>query len=267
MEDGKGICKIIFIIYEVFKFLNYKDLINIQLVNKSFYKFSKEFELFISKKYINNLPRILKYENTMKYQIQKCFSQFPVNTFKIHMYNVLIDIGFNDGFGFNGHDPQEIIIIMDFTYFYQNRYHRIKIYEDYTDDSSANGINEICKVCYSVPGFNITYYEEIHYYESLEIEDNFKLLPKWSGFLELQNFDKMFYLLWGKSNDKYKLFAGIYDDINDSNGINIIRIDSTMNINELETENSKIQKFRKKCDIWLNNLEETFNYENENRNN
>jgi hypothetical protein len=277
MNDKKGIYKIIFIINEVFNFLSYIDLMNTGLTNKYFYNICKNYEFHISENYIKKLNRNLNYEKQIKHLIQKYFNEFPIYTLKIHMHNVLVDVGFNGAFVGN---PQEIIIIMDFTYFYNNRYHRIKIYEDFSDEQSAKNEEELCKICYSVPGFNIALYE--HIYKNEYEENYFKLLSKWMGFENIKNFDNLFYLFWGKyyehyydkkyDNDqyyckyrRYKLFAGIYDDNYENDKIIVQKIDSTkdMNIYGLDIlykNNKKREIFKNKCNEWLNNLENNFNY-------
>jgi hypothetical protein len=192
------------------------------------------------------------------------------------MHNILVDIGCNGRFVGK---PQEIIITIDFTYFHKNRYHRVKIYEDFSDDDSARGSEELCKVCYNIPGFNDLFFEEIYnIYDHDENIDKFKLLPKWLGFNDLQNFKDMFYLLWCKYEEpfvsynkniygEHKLYSGIYDNV-ENNSIKIQKIDSAKNMNidgldVLEINEDKKEVYKSKCDLWLNNLEITFNYEKE----
>lgn len=260
-----SIYKISSILYEILQYIDYKNLQNLQLINKFFYYTCKQYEFFISKNYINKLNKMLKMEKTLKIQIKEHFSEFPIDTFNLHMHNVLIDFGFNGPF----FRSREIILISDFTYFYKNRYHRIKIYEDFTDDFSAYGDEEICKVCYSVPGFEDMFFEEI--YIDRYNENNFKFLSKWMGFKDLKNFKDMFYLLWGKyyenggngnAYNKYSLNTEVYDNIDEDYGLSLQKINTAKYNSTLEDKN-KLDNFKDKCDYWLNNLNETFNYEKE----
>lgn len=258
--------KVDFIIYEIFKYLDYKTLLKIQLLNNHFYNICKQYENYTSERYINRLNRMLELEKDLKHQIKNFFPQFPLSHFKLHLHNVLLDIGhniFSNGF--------EIMVIADFSYFHKNRYHRIKLVEDFTDDRSYNGEEEKLKVCYSVPGFDYLFLESI-YIGRFKFDENnnkysnseFNLLPKLMGF-DIQNFKDMFYFIWGKYEEDYN----IYDESNMTIGFNYnFEILNNMITQKIDTSkkmglNMDLKNYKDKCEIWLYNLEESFDFKKE----
>lgn len=113
----------------IYEYISYYDLINLKITNKKIYK-SLEIYLekyFVTKRWIEKMPRVNEHEEEIKKIINESFNKFPINTFRLHKYDHKIDL-----------KEKELCIVVSFTFFNNNNYHDIQLIED--KDSLVNFI-------------------------------------------------------------------------------------------------------------------------------
>eukprot|EP01080_Neovahlkampfia_damariscottae_P010089 gene10089-2511_t len=168
---------------EIFSFCDMKTFLTGKRVSKKFSLMLNEQQENKSKKFISQLPRNLKIESLLKEKIQK-FKFFPIESLRVHEHKLFIDKQIVSG----THGSPEIMVHLHFTFFHNERYHEMKIFEHYANERHYNG-NDFIFISYGTPGFNYTKRNlTADFYSFLDknkIFGNFKKVQKWSGFEEI----------------------------------------------------------------------------------
>lgn len=198
LHNNNKMDKIIFLKEEIFKYLSYKELLNIKLLNKYFYSSIKYY--FISGRYLKNLSREIKHEEEIKNIIGNCLSIFPFDNFILHKYDHEIV-----------EEEEKYKLIVEFTYKNNYKYHIIKLI-------NLGIVNIIEHQTLDERGFSPYYETEVlsRYVDEYDYDEDGKLLFRDEKIKEIiNNKDYNFRILSkkmgfdGYSLEIYKFFMNI----------------------------------------------------------
>lgn len=191
------------ILNRIFNFARYKDLITLQLTNRTFYKKIKNYKAVILYKNIVNEALI---EHNLEYLIKE---------FKMYEYDLIIT---------NTYDEMDMIGCMEFifksyfSFYYNKEYHEIKLYVTNDPATGCGGDSiETQYVCYkNIKESDLEVIEDICKMENGCVEYIVEKFEKIGKVLNIDDINEFFSTLY--IND---IINNIIDDKNEIERINI----------------------------------------------